>query len=59
MTGLKPKGDNRYLILAATLVIVAAIAAGTYLYQKNREDQKTFTLQIGGKTISATVNGDK
>ena len=57
MTDLKQKGDNRTLILAGALVIVAAIAAGTYLYQKNREDQKTFTLQIGGKTISATVDG--
>ena len=57
MTDAKPKGDNKTLILAGTLVIVAAIAAGTYLYQKNRDDQKTFTLQIGGKTISATVDG--
>jgi hypothetical protein len=55
MTDSQPKGHGKTLIIAVALVAVAAIAAGTYIYQKNQQDQKVFTLQIGNQTISATV----
>jgi hypothetical protein len=46
------------LPIAIAIVLVAAIAAGVYLYQKKQESQQTFTMSIGGHTISATVEGE-
>ena len=45
--------DKKILIAAVAATIVALI--GGYMYAQKKQDEKSISLKIGGKEISATI----
>lgn len=54
MTDNNTAKSKNMIPVAIGFVVVALIAGGIYLYHK-KQDQKVFSMTIGGQTISATV----